>query len=94
MASKSLISPLPWKVQLHNSLQTSTHRNYPFPSLTGLWPTVKNWKLANILPVYRKMVHTKASNYRPMSLTSVSCKILQHTVLSHKMKHFNTYFTY
>ena len=56
---------------------------------TGHLPA--DWKTANISPIYKKSDRTKASNYRPVSLTSVPCKVLEHVVHSHIMKHFNAH---
>ena len=36
-----------------------------------------NWKCANIIPVFKKGVKSKASNYQPISLTSQIIKILE-----------------
>ena len=41
---------------------------------TGALPT--DWKLANISPVFKKGSRSDPSNYRPISLTSVPCKIM------------------
>ena len=35
------------------------------------------WKEANITPLFKKGSTNKADNYRPMSLTSVVCKLLE-----------------
>ena len=43
----------------------------------------KDWKNANISPIHKKGDRTKASNYRPVSLTSVSCKLCEHIIHSH-----------
>ena len=34
------------------------------------------WKEANIIPLYKKGSRNKSVNYRPVSLTSVICKLL------------------
>ena len=64
------------------------------PYLTDIFQTSINtgkvpamWKEANITPVFKKGSRAEASNYRPVSLTVVSCKILEHIVASHVMKH-------
>jgi len=36
------------------------------------------WKTANITPMYNKGEKEKPCNYRPMSLTSIPCKMLEH----------------
>ena len=47
----------------------------------------QDWKLAHVTPIFKKGDPLKASNYRPVSLTSIPCKILEHIVFSHTMKH-------
>ena len=37
----------------------------------------EDWKLANVTPVFKKGSRSLAENYRPISLTSVVCKILE-----------------
>jgi len=44
----------------------------------GMLP--KDWKTAHIIPVFKKGDAQKASQYRPISLTSVICKILERVV--------------
>lgn len=46
-----------------------------------------DWKHAWVIPVYKKGTRTTASNYRPISLTSISCKTLEHIVHSNLMDH-------
>jgi len=39
------------------------------------------WKTANITPIYKKGEKEKPFNYRPISLTSIPCKMLEHIIL-------------
>ena len=49
------------------------------------------WKQAIITPIYKggNKNRSKAENYRPVSLTSTTCKIMEHIIHSHIMKHFD-----
>ena len=47
------------------------------------------WTLANISPLFKKGDRTLACNYRPVSLTCVPCKLLEHTVCSSIMAHLD-----
>lgn len=40
----------------------------------------KDWKNANVVPIYKKGPKGKTENYRPVSLTSVVCKIFESLV--------------
>ena len=53
---------------------------------TGVLP--KDWTDANITPVFKKGDRYAAENYRPVSLTSVLSKTLEHIVCSELHKHF------
>ena len=47
-----------------------------------------NWKNANIVPLFKKGDNSNPANYWPISLTSLTCKILEHVVYSSVMTHF------
>ena len=49
-----------------------------------------DWRTAYVTPIYKKGEHYDPANYRPVSLTSVVCKLLEHVVVSNVMKHFET----
>ena len=49
------------------------------------------WKSANVCAVFKKGKRSDPSNYRPISLTCIASKILEHIVHSHVMKHFEHY---
>ncbi|KAL8587797.1 hypothetical protein ACOMHN_021015 [Nucella lapillus] len=57
------------------------------PALTTLFRTSletgqvpQDWKHALVQPVYKKGDRSTAANYRPISLTSVCCKVMEHIV--------------
>ena len=41
------------------------------------------WKEANIIPLFKKESRNKSENYRPVSLTSVTCKLLERHIKDH-----------
>ena len=47
-----------------------------------------DWTNANIAPIYKKGDRHKAENYRPVSLTSVLSKLLEHIICRSMMTHF------
>ena len=52
---------------------------------TGILP--EDWLTANITPVYKKGCRSIPSNYRPISLTSVCSKVMEHIVFHSIMQH-------
>ena len=54
---------------------------------TGQVP--EDWRKAIVTPIYKKGPKSDPVNYRPISLTCLCCKILEHVVLSHMAKHLN-----
>lgn len=54
---------------------------------TGKLPN--DWLTANIASVYKKGDKKCAENYRPVSLTSVACKLLEHVICHHLRAHLD-----
>jgi len=50
----------------------------------------EEWKTAHVSPIYKKGQKYSAVNYRPISLTCICCKIMEHVITSHIMKHGET----
>ena len=48
-----------------------------------------NWRQANVAPVFKKSEKYNAANYRPVSLTRICCKTLEHTIVSNINKHLS-----
>ena len=46
-----------------------------------------DWRQANVAPVFKKGEKYNAANYRPVSLTSICCKSLEHIIVSNINKH-------
>ena len=53
--------------------------------ITGTVPL--KWKNANVCAIFKKGKKSDPANYRPISLTCIASKILEHIVHSHVMKH-------
>ena len=51
----------------------------------------QDWREASVVPLFKKVDRHLASNYRPVSLTSITCKLLEHIVHSNVMQHFDRY---
>ena len=47
----------------------------------------QDWKKANVSPIYKKGVRNQAGNYRPISLTSIVCKIMESLIKEAVMNH-------
>ena len=55
---------------------------------TGILPS--DWLMANVCPVYKKGNRTSTANYRPISLTSVCSKTMEHIIYHSIMNHLNS----
>ena len=49
----------------------------------------EEWKKSNVTPIFKKGIKSSTSNYRPVSLTSVLCKIMESLVRDELMSHMN-----
>ena len=53
--------------------------------------TIPDWRAVSIIPVYKKGDRHLASNYRTVSLTSISCKLSGHIIHSQVMDHYDKF---
>lgn len=51
----------------------------------------QDWLIAHITPIYKKGAKCIPENYRPVSLTSVICKIFETIIREEIMTHMRTY---
>ncbi len=49
----------------------------------------KDWSKADITPIFKKGSIHEAANYRPVSLTCVACKLLEHIISKHIHDHLD-----
>ena len=50
----------------------------------------EDWRRANIASIFKKGSKSDPANYRPVSLTCVCCKLMEHILDSQLMKHLST----
>ena len=55
----------------------------------GIIPT--DWTTANVVPIFKKGDRQQPNNYRPISLTSITCQMLEHIITSNIMQHLDTH---
>ena len=48
-----------------------------------------DWKTADVTPIFKKGDRSTPSNYRPISLTAVCCKVMEHILHSQVMQHLD-----
>ena len=51
----------------------------------------EDWKNAHVTPIFKKGDKSIPANYRPISLTSVCCKVLEHIIHSQVMSHLDSH---
>ena len=52
-----------------------------------------DWKHANVTPIFKKGTKGDPANYRPVSLTSIPCKIFESILKDRIMEHLFTQLT-
>ncbi|MEG7525297.1 MAG: reverse transcriptase domain-containing protein, partial [Chromatiales bacterium] len=60
---------------------------YIFRRSLALGEVPSDWCIAHVTPIYKKGQKYEAENYRPVSLTSIVCKLMEHVLVSNLMKH-------
>ena len=79
----------------HMTLQERTDTDKSMLDITVTYTGIDSgtlpplWKDANVVPVYKKGERSNPANYRPISLTCILCKTLEHIVASSITKHLS-----
>ena len=67
------------------SLAPIVHFIFTQSLCTGELPT--EWIQANVAPIFKKGSKLQAVNYRPVSLTCITCKLFEHIICKHILAH-------
>jgi hypothetical protein len=89
---KNSVSQTPDQIPSYYLKQVSSSIAKPLATLFNLSLRLGKvpdlWKKAIVIPIYKKGLKSKPSNYRPISLTSVICRIMEHIIHSKLTSHF------
>jgi hypothetical protein len=72
------------------SITQSITRLFNLSFAAGIFPT--SWKLANVVPIYKKAEDYFTSNYRPISLLSILAKIFERVAFKYLFNYFRDNF--
>ena len=62
---------------------------HPSQQSTDTGEIPKEWSLVNICPLFKEGDRSLACNYRPVSLTCIPGKLLEHSLCSNILAHFD-----
>ena len=71
--------------ELHEEIAPAV--TFLFQKSLNLGQTPIDWKHAYVCPIFKKGVRHEPANYRPVSLTCILCKLMEHIIVSNVMKH-------
>ena len=80
---------IPAKLLKTVSLEIAPAMQFLFQQSYDLGIMPEDWSKALVTALYKKGPKSDPGNYRPISLTCLSCKIMEHVVLSHIAKHLS-----
>ena len=78
---------LPARLLKECSVQLAPVLALLFQSTINQGSIPSNWKSAFVTPIFKKGNRHEARNYRPISLTSIVCKTLEHIIFSQIINH-------
>lgn len=78
------------KILKNTKLLTSVILSHIFQQSLSCGVVPEDWKLGKIIPVPKKGPASSPNNYRPISITSVCSKLMEHVIYSHVIKFLNS----
>ena len=82
---------IPPRLLIETAYQMAPLLTFIFQSSYDQGQLPKDWKFANITPIYKKGNRTDPANYWPISLTGICSKILEHIIYSFISTHLSNY---
>ena len=79
------------KLLQYESEHTATALQIIFRKSLDTGEVLSDWKKANVTPIFKKGSKLKPSNYRPVSLTSIPCRIFESTLRDELIEHLTSY---
>ena len=73
--------------ELHHEIAPMLTCIFKSSICSGIVP--EDWRSAMVAPIYKKGPKCKPSNYRPISLTCIASKLIEHIIVSNIMNHFD-----
>ena len=81
---------LPSRILKESANQLAPSLHYLFTKSLKVSQVPAEWKLANIIPIYKKGSKDHVENYRPISLLSIVSKTLERCLLNHIPQHIQS----
>ena len=87
VSKASGIDCIPGKILQNLARELAPVLHYIFDQLPNSGDLPSDWTLANVAPIFKKGSRLQAVNYRPVSLTYITCKLFEHLVYKHILGH-------
>ena len=82
---------LPIRVLKEAAREIAPYLSFIYQQSINTGEVPPDWKHANVVTIFKKGSRSEAANYRPVSLTSVPGKLLEHIIYRSIMIHLNSF---
>ena len=82
---------LPTCVLKEEATEIAPYLSFVFQQSINTGEVPPDWKHANVVAIFKKGSRSEAANYRPVSWTSLPCKLLEHIIYRSIMIHLNSF---
>ena len=82
---------IPNRILKETAIQVSPFLTKLFNQSLQIGKLPTDWNKANVTPIFKKGSRQEPKNYRPVSLTCVCCKLLEHIICKHILIHLESH---